>query len=769
MLNHPMALLNQESVFSKTFLLASILLIFIGLPKSFAQIQLTFEAEAAKLSGEANIVACSNASGGEMVRGIHEGLNNSLEFQEVFVENAGRYFIRLCYLYTSDRSFTYKINDESARSHSIKASGAWCFQGGSVVDFVFEDTLQAGNNLILFYDSPIIDKIEVLSDTSGRPPQAFYISSSTGNDDLDGLSPESAWKSLEKASAHKLIPGDALLFKTGDTFLGRLMLLNEGGTADAPVTISAYGTGPKPVIEGNGFLSAVHLVNSDYIHISKLHISNNGGPAQPGESTKLRYGLYLQNTFSDGTVFDHFRFQNLHFSNIYPTEQITDDDQSGIHAYAINTSGSWGDDIHPTRFNDLLIEDCFISRTGRHAIRMAACNDLTIRNNLIEHVGGAGMVMAANSSNILIEHNTTNYTGSDIDPRMAARGSGLWCFRTKNLTAQHNKFMHARGIKDSFGMHIDIGNQNVVYQYNYSKDNEGGFVEILGANVNVGYRYNLSIGDGWRTRGPQVGRIFWIGGWSGNPTNPIGSDSVFIYNNSVYVPDNIAPSIWIEAVTKNNRIYNNIVYLEKDFGTVFIKNNPSFNDFDYNIWYGNIPTVDTDGDFYRGFHSSTFDPEFVDQVIHDAGGFVLRSGSGAMEKGKLMYEENIAGSFDGYSNHGGRDYFGHPVSTTRAPHIGAYNWLGDVVSDIGDMKQTTFSMYPNPIRNGQELLINMTQNIGDKLLEVQLLDLKGRVVFQQKFNGKEEFSIKLDDIETGYYVVWISNGNWEALRTLVVW
>ena len=78
------------------------------------------------------------------------------------------------------------------------------------------------------------------------------------------------------------------------------------------------------------------------------------------------------------------------------------------------------------------------------------------------------------------------------------------------------------------------GNKNLVYQYNYSEDNEGGFVEILGKNVNVGYRYNLSVGDGWRKRGTQMGQIFWFAGWSGDPQNPVGSDSIFVYNNSVY-------------------------------------------------------------------------------------------------------------------------------------------------------------------------------------------------------------------------------------------
>ena len=435
----------------------------------------------------------------------------------------------------------------------------------------------------------------------------------------------------------KLIPGDTLLLRKGDTFTGQLALRNESGTAEAPIVIATYGTGEHPIIDGNGFLSSLYVQNSGFLHLSGLELKNDGGPAQPGDPTNLRYGLYLHNTSTDGTIFGHYRIQDMVFKNIYPTDPLTDDDQTGVHAYGFNTSGSWGDEQYPTRFEDLLIENCLFTRTGRHALRVLATKHLVIRNNLFEHVGGAGMVIGANNSNVLVEKNTTNYTGSDLDPRMAARGSGIWCFRTKNLVVQNNRFMHARGIKDSFGMHIDIGNQDVVYQYNYSEDNEGGFVEVLGGNKNVGYRYNISVGDGWRSRGTQLGRIFWVGGWSGTVNAPIASDSVFIYNNSVFVPDHIQPRIWIEAVTRHTRIYNNIVYAPNGLGQIFIKNDPSYNDFDYNIWFGNINTLDDEGDTYQGAGAMTFDPQFAGNSIFLPEDLTLQMNSPAINSGKLIY------------------------------------------------------------------------------------------------------------------------------------
>ena len=81
----------------------------------------------------------------------------------------------------------------------------------------------------------------------------------------------------------------------------------------------------------------------------------------------------------------------------------------------------------------------------------------------------------------------------------------MWTFDCLNVIAQENYFMNAHGPLDSYGCHIDYGCENVVYQYNYSFNNEGGFVEILGDNINCGYRYNISINDGYRLGLPWSG------------------------------------------------------------------------------------------------------------------------------------------------------------------------------------------------------------------------------------------------------------------------
>ena len=70
-----------------------------------------------------------------------------------------------------------------------------------------------------------------------------YYVSCDGNDDNDGLSPSTSWKSLAKVSSAKLNKGDGVLFRRGDTFRGSVI-------AQPGVTYGAYGEGEKPVLYG---------------------------------------------------------------------------------------------------------------------------------------------------------------------------------------------------------------------------------------------------------------------------------------------------------------------------------------------------------------------------------------------------------------------------------------------------------------------------------------------------------------------------------------
>lgn len=76
----------------------------------------------------------------------------------------------------------------------------------------------------------------------------YYISAS-GSDANPGTSIGQAWLTFTNVPGALLGPGDTLFLRSGDTFRGALYL-PQFGNASSRLVITAYGSGPKPVISG---------------------------------------------------------------------------------------------------------------------------------------------------------------------------------------------------------------------------------------------------------------------------------------------------------------------------------------------------------------------------------------------------------------------------------------------------------------------------------------------------------------------------------------
>lgn len=128
----------------------------------------------------------------------------------------------------------------------------------------------------------------------------FYVSSTDGNDANDGLSPQKPIKTLRKASEIELKPGESLLLKAGDSWIGESLFPKGTGTEDAPITITSYNEGPKPrIIPGIGQqIYGIRLVNISGYRIIDLEISNcYGGVVVWTENTYNHRLLWIENCF----------------------------------------------------------------------------------------------------------------------------------------------------------------------------------------------------------------------------------------------------------------------------------------------------------------------------------------------------------------------------------------------------------------------------------------------------------------------------------------
>lgn len=398
--------------------------------------------------------------------------------------------------------------------------------------------------------------------------QTYYLNSIAGNDDNDGSSPEKAWKSLEKINGMVLQKGDKILLAEGSVFYGILEVAGMG-SKENPIIVSSYPADngdEKPVIDAKGFVSALHLKNVGYIKISNLELTADAGTPKSEQAKTIRYGILVE-ADTAGT-YSNLQFSNIYIHDIFATENIDKDGQNPTSnmGYGFFIGMKNGD----ARIKNVSISNCKIERTGHTGIRIfgnrnsnSYLDSVTIINNQLLHIGGPGMVPGV-CKNILVRGNVVNYSGSDIDPRMHNRGSGIWPWTCTDVLIEKNKFMNAWGKMDSYGCHIDYNCKNVVVQYNLSVNNSGGFVEILGNNKNCSYRYNISINDGYREKGLKGvvhdGKLLWTSGYVGrNPrTGPFNS---YVYNNTIFVKEDYDTRFSFAPTTDGLLIANNIFYI----------------------------------------------------------------------------------------------------------------------------------------------------------------------------------------------------------------
>jgi parallel beta-helix repeat protein len=77
----------------------------------------------------------------------------------------------------------------------------------------------------------------------------YYISNQ-GNDHNSGQSVTEPFQNIERINDLELQPGDSILFRSGDVFVGELYI-KQSGTENQAIAITSYGSGQDPVIQGS--------------------------------------------------------------------------------------------------------------------------------------------------------------------------------------------------------------------------------------------------------------------------------------------------------------------------------------------------------------------------------------------------------------------------------------------------------------------------------------------------------------------------------------
>ncbi|WP_430810881.1 MULTISPECIES: T9SS type A sorting domain-containing protein [unclassified Carboxylicivirga] len=747
------------------------------------------QAEDGTLSGATEVVeGCANASGGFFVK-LSNKASNTVSFNNIELSKAGNYKLSVYHFNASPVDLVIEVNGNSLGTKGFPA-GVWCYQG-SAIETVFDVELSVGTNSILLrpeesLGSPLLDRLVLIDESGDFKPQKYYVSSSSGNDTNAGTSPEAPWASLARASDQLLNPGDSVLFKSGDTFIGQLQI-SRSGTKDMPLYFGKYGEGDLPVLdgalaEGGAHLATVAITNHDNIELAFLEITNDRQTSRAGVSDNLAYGIDVQNTGPD--TLRNYHFHDLTVRDIFaPTTE--NQDFNAIKVSAINFFTSKNTEVGKERnIQDVLVENCYIARTTRLGIKTGHAggdegvgNDsinrnmnLVFRNNHFYQTGGT-CILPTKTYNCLIEHNIFEEPGSDADPRMANRGSSVWFFSSRNGISQYNKCYSVRGYADSYSQHIDFGNRNIIMQYNYSEDSEGGFVEILGDNVNSTYRFNVSVNDGFRD---FKGNTLWVSAYAGKDRD-ILSDSSFIYNNSVYVDAAITPDI--SFVGKNIFVYNNIfqatgaatigqeVTMEIEPGSQLYMSN--------NLYYGNITST------FKNYDSSPVNgnPLYVNGGGLTSEDYRVTDDSPAINAGKQFPEPVFPmagkGIFKDIAITPNVDMFGNPVGVSDSvPNIGADNRNNSYVGihDLELVLEESMTIYPNPV---EDQVMVTVHGVKKGKVSLVLSDIKGTLLQQKEMDINPNFNqlkMTIDpDLRNGIYILSIEEKGKYVSKKVVIY
>ena len=481
----------------------------------------------------------------------------------------------------------------------------------------------------------------------------YHVDSIAGSDTDSGENPLKAWRSLAKVNDFTFQPGDRLLLKAGSSWTGQLQPKGSGSPGKV-IVLDRFGEGPKPVINGGGIAGgAVLLVNQQYWSISNLEVTNQGSPVPK------KMGILIRNnavgTLSGITVKDC----DIH-DVVGELADYRDGKESGGIVFYINVDNP----LQPSKWDDIRIENNNLRDVTRNGILMQSqwinkpndpnsswkghgaytvSTNIHVAGNRLERIGGDGIILWC-AKGAMVERNFVRQSNNNTVKQGHA---AIWPYFCEDVVFQFNEVCETKTKFDGMAFDFDNSNLRCIYQYNYSHDNEGGFLNMCcdgNANGNIA-RYNISQNDGCL----EGSRVFLVHGH--------GNHGYQVYNNTIYVQNGNAAMFEQGADSGESSIsFRNNIFINAGKGT-FVA--PKGCRFEGNLYFGSGHIADDAKKFLGDPRLQA--PGGGRLGLDSLSGYQLMTGSPAFDAGLPI------------ADNGGRDFWGNVISTSANPHVGAYN------------------------------------------------------------------------------------------------
>jgi len=378
--------------------------------------------------------------------------------------------------------------------------------------------------------------------------QTFFVDSLYGSDENSGQSETLAWKTLCKVNDHHTIcpfkPGDCILLRNGQTFVGSLVLRDVHGTKNEKITFSSYqaiGDSDlnRPVImprlNDRTAIRSVHFKNCSNVIFSNLEIKRGNVCVSFNDDRISSYDY-------SGIIFKRVYFHGVDPSNVSSGALMftaTKINSNCINNITIEKCAFEGIRCHSVLFN--VVYSLSHSKPNDEATDLsgAVFSDVTLTNNETINTTSSSFQLTYITRGSVV-NNVISNSGKFFDDCAQSESSGISLSNCDSIIIEGNIISGSYGVKRSTAIVVGPNSHLLLIQKNKSTNNFGGFIMFLGGTANNCVRYNVSIGDGERVKdaarqfipGKSVSFSDYVG-WDHDFNQPIKSPIkyTYIYNN----------------------------------------------------------------------------------------------------------------------------------------------------------------------------------------------------------------------------------------------
>ncbi|MGV4302019.1 right-handed parallel beta-helix repeat-containing protein [Trueperella pyogenes] len=316
-------------------------------------------------------------------------------------------------------------------------------------------------------------------------------------------------------------PGKQVLFKRGCSFAGNIAV-DASGAEGSPTVVGAYGTGERPILDGQGSpenqRAVIEVQDKSYVTVQDLRVkggyfNNVYVHAQKGKTVK---GITVQrleieeNNWKGGAQNDGFKVDNFwvmgvggvivmpcsasaHIEDVLIDQVVASKQHYAGVQVGYHQLYPWEDFANkkqPVR-DGYMIPGCFDAESPKYplvspvdGVRNAVISNSKLFDNDAMGVGifGATNVLLRNND---LYGNGSGPVGKSPKPGMnTMNGTGAWWDTTENVTAEwNNAYKNKVGWTghDGTGLDADRNTKNSIIRYNYLHDNAGYGASVIAA------------------------------------------------------------------------------------------------------------------------------------------------------------------------------------------------------------------------------------------------------------------------------------------------